>query len=126
MARRNGGWKMAAAALLLALPFWGAAKAERVVACAGVENREPSGAADRFAAAGEVWCFSELSDAADTSSITHVWLKDGREVFRQTLAVKAAHWRTWSRKRVSAGAWKVSVQDPSGAEIGSVQFTVGP
>lgn len=113
-------------ALVLALPFFASAKADRVVICSSVENREPVGAAVSFpATVEELFCFSELSGAEGTAEITHVWSKDGKEVFRQTLPVKAAHWRTWSRKKVSPGTWKVSVLDGSGAEIGSTSFTVG-
>ncbi len=113
-------------ALVLALPFFASAKADRVVICSSVENREPVGTAASFpATAEELFCFSELSGAEGTAEATHVWSKDGKEVFRQTLPVKAAHWRTWSRKKVSPGTWKVSVLDGSGAEIGSASFTVG-
>ncbi len=117
---------VAGLALMLALPLFASAKADRVVICSSVENREPVGAAASFpATAKELFCFSEFSGAEGTSEITHVWSKDGKEVFRQTLSVKSAHWRTWSRKKVSPGTWKVAVLDGSGAEIGSASFTVG-
>ncbi len=117
---------VAGLALVLAMPSLASAKAERVIVCASVENREPSGAASSFpAATAELFCFSELSGAEGANEIAHVWSKDGKEVFRQTLSVKAGHWRTWSRKKVSPGAWKVTVLDGSGAEIGSASFTVG-
>ncbi len=117
---------LAALALVLPAALFASAKAERVVVCASVENREPAGASASFpAATSELFCFSELSGAQACKEITHVWYKDGKEVFRQVLSVKGAHWRTWSRKRVSAGSWKVVVLDESGAELGAAAFTVG-
>ena len=117
---------LAALALVLAAPVFASAKAERVVVCTSVENREPAGAAASFpAATPELFCFSELTGAQDVKEITHVWYKDGKEVFRQVLPVEGEHWRTWSRKKVSAGSWKVVVLDQSGAELGSAAFTVG-
>ena len=116
---------LAALALVIAAPLFASAKADRVVVCTSVENREPVGAAASFpASAAELFCFSELSGAEGSKEITHVWYKDGKEVFRQLLPVKGGHWRTWSKKKVSAGSWKVSVVDESGTELGSASFTV--
>ncbi len=102
------------------------ASATRVVACTAVKDREPVGPASQFpAAAGEVWCFSEIRGAE--GSVTHVWYHGDREVGRMSLAVKGDRWRTWSHKTVPAawtGPWHVSVLDAQGKEIGSVAFEV--
>jgi len=112
---------------LSALPALFALEAKRVVVCTAVENREPVGASETFpAAAGELVCFSEVTGASGTAEVTHVWSKDGAELFRQTLPVRADRWRTWSRKRVSPGSWTVKVLGPAGEELGSASFTVGP
>ncbi len=103
------------------------ASATRVVACPGVKDREPVGAAAQFpAGVGEVWCFSETHGVEGT--LTHVWYHGDKEVGRMSLAVKGGRWRTWSHKTVPAawtGPWHVSVLDAQGKEIGAVSFEVG-
>ena len=45
-----------------AFPAGRAPRAERVVVCTGIEEREPEGGADRFPSdVGRVYCFSELT-----------------------------------------------------------------
>lgn len=120
--------KTFAAVVLVALGVcaFAAAKADRVVACTGIQDREPVGAAEAFpAGTAEVTVFSDVTGAASLGEVVHVWSKDGVEVFRVTLPVRADRWRTWSQKRVSAGAWTVSVQGPDGAALGQTAFTVG-
>jgi len=115
------------ALVLSVLPALLALEATRVVVGTGVENREPVGASATFpASAGELVCFSEVAGAGGQTEITHVWSQDGVERLRVNLAVRADRWRTWSRKRVSPGAWTVKVLGPQGQELGTASFTVTP
>lgn len=116
---------VAASLLIMGLHALAAASAGRVVACAGIQDREPVGAAETFSAGtAELYCFSEITGASGLNEVTHVWAKDGVEVFRMTLPVRAERWRSWSKKRVSPGSWTVSVQGPDGAVLGQTAFTV--
>ncbi|ORJ60523.1 DUF2914 domain-containing protein [Geothermobacter hydrogeniphilus] len=113
--------------LLLLLPSlgWGLEVVEGVVAT-GVEQRQPVGVADHFPAdIGRVYCFTRVRGAVGDDEITHVWLKQGREMARVTLAVRSDNWRTWSSKQVLPewrGAWTVKVLDRAGNELTSISF----
>ncbi|MGA9753064.1 MAG: DUF2914 domain-containing protein [Acidobacteriota bacterium] len=123
-------------AILLLLPLAAArslAAAEpaavRVVACTGVADRAPTGAASTFPAdVGHVWCFCEIRDAGAGMDLTHLWTLNGKIVARIPLKASGARWRTWSEKKIlpaETGRWKVAVLDASGKELGSVEFEVG-
>jgi len=103
-----------------------AAATATAVICTAVKDRAPVGAADKFpAAAGQLSCFSELHGVKDKA--VHVWFHGDKEVARMELAVKAERWRTWSTKTIPpkwTGAWKVEVQDASGAVLAAASFTV--
>jgi hypothetical protein len=103
--------------------------AARIVACTGVEAREPVGEAERFGAeVGRVYCFTEISGAEEPTTIFHVWYQDGVERARVELGVRAASWRTWSSKRIPpawAGDWKVVVEDAEGMALAEVELVVG-
>lgn len=102
---------------------------ERIVLCTGIENREPVGTSEQFSADVEqVTCFTQISSAAGETSVTHVWSQGDIERARVELSVRAASWRTWSRKRIPSewsGDWTVTVLDAEGTEIGQATFTVG-
>jgi hypothetical protein len=102
-----------------------AATAEVKVGTA-VVDREISGEADTFAAdAGRLYCFSRVSNAAD-SEIEHVWYKDDAEVARVKLRVGGSPWRTHSSKRLGenpAGNWRCDVVK-DGTVLKSVNFKV--
>jgi hypothetical protein len=112
-----------------AAPAGGAAPAlsvTRIAVCTGIENREPVGEATSFdSGVGQLSCFTKVEGAQGETSIFHVWFHEGVERARIELSVKAASWRTWSRKNITAeGAWKVEVQDAQGGVLSSVEFTV--
>ncbi|HUK12244.1 MAG TPA: DUF2914 domain-containing protein [Thermoanaerobaculaceae bacterium] len=96
------------------------------VICAAVKDRAPVGAADKFpATVGQLTCFSELHGVKDKA--VHVWFHGDKEVARMELAVRAERWRTWSTKTIPpkwTGAWKVEIQDASGAVLATAAFTV--
>lgn len=121
---------LAVLSLLLAAvpstPCFSAASAGRVLVCTGVQDREPVGAQESFpASTTELYCFSEITGAAGMGEVVHVWAKGGVELFRISLPVRAARWRSWSQKKVSPGPWTVIVQTPDGEVLGQVTFKVG-
>lgn len=103
--------------------------AEDLVACTGVEDRQPVGVADSFSAdVGTVWCFNKIIGAEEETSVVHVWYQGEQERARVTLPVRASRWRTWSRKQIPpqwAGQWRVVVEDSIGTVLAEVSFTVG-
>jgi hypothetical protein len=63
--------------------------------------------------------------------ISHVWLREGREVDRIPLSIQGGRkegYRTWTHKRNfprdAAGDWQVRVLTESGQMIGVVRFRV--
>jgi len=105
-------------------------KVDEIVFCTAVQDRTPSGADTAFASIVEnVYCFVSVSGAADTTAITHVWYYKDQEVGRVELAVRSAHWRTWSTKKIPSdwqGTWRVDVLSPAGEVIKSGGFVVKP
>lgn len=94
-----------------------------VKAAKGVENREPVEEGTSFAAGDKVFIWSRILNAQG-ATVEHVWKKDGKEIWKATLAVKSNRWTTHSRRRVSAGQYEVVVQTTDGTQLGSVSFTV--
>ena len=128
-------WPAVLATVLIALPQrasaqeqQGAAKAAAAEAAVGtaVENRALTGAADTFAAdVGTLYCFSKVSNAAD-SDVEHVWYHDDQEVARVKLHIGGSPWRTHSSKKLGenpAGSWRCDVVQ-NGNVLKSVTFTV--
>ncbi len=103
---------------------------EEMVFCAAVQDRAPSLPDTAFASTVEdVWCFVRVTGAADTTSVTHVWYYNDRELSRIDLAVKSANWRTWSSKMILPewqGIWRVDVLSPAGDILKSGTFSIKP
>jgi hypothetical protein len=92
----------------------------------GVVDRVLAGTAESFPATTErLYCFSRVSNAADTE-IEHVWYKGDVEMGRVKLKVGGSPWRTHSSKLLGAnpsGDWRCDVvQD--GNVLQSVKFKV--
>ena len=92
------------------------------------DARSPLGAADSFPAdCGNLFCFTRVRGAADTSSVTHVWYRGGEVMARVVLPVRSADWRTWSSKMILptwTGDWEVKVLDPMGVVLASEAFNI--
>ena len=55
--------------------------------------------------------------------IEHVWTRDGVEVARHYLPTGDEHaWRSWSRHRLTSGAYAVEVLAPNGTRLAYRQF----
>jgi hypothetical protein len=103
---------------------------EEMVFCAAVQDRAPSLPDTAFASTVEkVYCFVQVTGAADTTAITHVWYYNDREMSRVELPVKSANWRTWSSKKILPewqGTWRVDVLAPGGEVLKSGSFAIKP
>ena len=94
-----------------------------------VSERSPVDAVQVFpaASAGKLYCFTRVTGAAGEAAVVHVWYRNGVEVRRMRLPVRAADWRTWSVMAIDpewTGEWKVEVRDDRGRLLRSVPFTL--
>jgi hypothetical protein len=100
----------------------------RMEIAGSVENREPVGVAASFPSSQDrVFCYVELKDVPDDTSITFVWSFGQNEMGKVTQQVRqSSRWRTWSSKQIGGmkGDWKVDVLDGSGAVLKSATFKV--
>jgi hypothetical protein len=101
---------------------------KRLVIGTGVENSEPVGVAETFAASTEkVYCFLEAADIAKDTEVSFVWSNGGREMLKTTLPLKAGpRWRTYANKNLGGlkGDWKVEIKDSDGKVLKDVRFKV--
>ncbi len=101
---------------------------DEMIICAAVEERQPMNADTVFIKTiGQLYCYTKLSGAGDTTSIAHVWYYKGDEMARIELSVKGKTWRTWSSKRILeewTGKWKVDVVSAKGNILESKEFEI--
>ena len=101
---------------------------ERAVVGTSVENREIVGEAASFpATVGEVACLMKVTGPAGEATIAHVWKRGATEMAKVTLKVNGPTWRTWSMKKIPAGAtgeWTIEIQTADGTVLKSVNFTI--
>lgn len=98
--------------------------------CTDVQERVPMGEAKSFPAdVGKLFLWCKISGAGQgETTISHVWLHDGKEMANVQLSVKGNSWRTWSSKTILpqwTGNWEVRIVGPDGTVIKSITFTVG-
>ncbi|MDZ7714757.1 MAG: DUF2914 domain-containing protein [Balneolaceae bacterium] len=93
-----------------------------------VENRSIVGADSTFAPNVEnLFCFTKVTGAQDTTEIYHVWFYKDEEKARTPLTIKSKDWRTWSSKTILdswTGAWRVAVEDQNGNILAEKSFMV--
>jgi Protein of unknown function (DUF2914) len=91
----------------------------------GISNREPVDDVSTLDSSHDmVYFFTELKDA-EGQTIIHRWEFNGKTVAEVSLQPKAAHWRTWSSKKLmpeQTGTWTVEVVDDSGKVLMSKSF----
>lgn len=96
--------------------------------CTGIEQRGPVGVDTVFAdTIGQVYCYTKIANAPDTTSISHVWYYQNKRMAEVNLDVKAKSWRTWSSKRILTewtGRWRVDVVDANGNILKSKFFSI--
>ncbi len=119
--------------LLLTLPIHTGAQEEefkiaRFMIAGSIEDREPVGIVNEFAASTEkVYCFLEARDIKADTEVNFVWFYGDREMARVTLPLKKGlRWRTWSSKRLGGlkGKWRVELRDSNDQILRVATFTV--
>jgi Protein of unknown function (DUF2914) len=124
MMRRVLGVAMVVGLLAMALPAFAEGGSAEVKAAKSVVKHEAVDPQTEFAAGDTVLVWSKIMGEKD-KTVTHVWKREGKEVWRMDHAVKNASYRTYSKKRsIKAGAWTVEVVDDAGAKLGEISFTV--
>ena len=120
---------------LLVLFAFGSAGAQEVsiqemVFCRSIEEREPVDTDSLFAdTVGQVYCFTRVTGATDTTMIYHVWYHEDEEMARVELTVRSSPWRTWSSKQILKewdGIWRVDILLQEGRLLRSKEFLVKP
>jgi hypothetical protein len=107
-----------------AAPAAAVVKVEKIVAAAGVENREATGEAATFGSdVGLVYCWTRLTVSEPPAKVKFVWSMDGKQVYEHPLDIKSSG-RWWASKKVQPGSWKVEVKSDSDESLGSVEFKV--
>jgi hypothetical protein len=110
--------------LLLATASANAQPAAEIKAAKGIEKREPVDEGTTFAVGDTVYAWTRVTDANGTK-VTHVWKRDGKEVWKASLRVGSKRWTTNSRRKMTkAGSWTVDVLAEDGSSLGTVSFTV--
>jgi hypothetical protein len=103
---------------------------KEMVFCTAVEDREPIQPDSIFQDTVEqVYCYTLVAGASDSTSIFHVWYHDDKEAARVELPVLSGSWRTWSSKRILKewqGIWRVDILLPGGKLLVSKEFLVKP
>lgn len=100
----------------------------RFVVAADIKDKEPVGAADKFAAGTEkIYCFLEAKNITKDSEISFVWICNQKEMLKTPLTLKAgSRWRTHANKTLRGlkGDWRVELRDASGKSLKEVNFKV--
>jgi hypothetical protein len=94
-----------------------------------VEDRQLVGENDRFAEGQQVWFWTRVRGGTSGETIDHVWLREGVEATRVSLALGGPHWRTHSGKMLwpdSAGDWAVEARDRDGRVLARREFVCVP
>lgn len=100
----------------------------RLLVGTGMENKEPVGVSEKFAASTEkIYCFLEATGILQDTEVSFVWIYNGKEMLKTNMQLKAgAKWRTNTNKNLRSlkGDWKVELRDASGKILKDVTFKV--
>lgn len=98
------------------------------VVCRNVVDRKPVEANISFPNSVErLYCFSKISGAKTPTRISHVWYYGNAEMFRISLPVNAASWRTYSLKNIrphETGSWRVEILDALENKLEVINFQI--
>jgi len=100
----------------------------RFVVAGSVENLEPVGIVDAFAASTEkVYCFLEATRIKEDTTVRFVWYHGETKTAEIDLTLrKGPRWRTYSSKQLGGrtGDWRVELQNADGKVLEVIGFTV--
>lgn len=94
----------------------------------GIEDRQVIGIDTAFVDnVQQIYCYTRITGATDSASVTHVWYYKDEEKARIRLDVGSGEWRTWSSKRITQnwkGPWRVMVLGENGEVLSNKMFKV--
>ncbi len=100
----------------------------RMILCEGIEEREPANASEDFSLdINQVYCFTEVINAGDPKTVTHLWYFEDKLMAEIPLDVSGNRYRTWSSKKITpnaSGEWRVETVDMAGEKLGEIAFRV--
>jgi len=100
----------------------------RLVIAGSVDNLEPLGVVDAFAASTEkVYCFLEANQITENTTARFAWYHGETRMAVVDLPLRAgSRWRTYSSKKLGGhtGDWRVEIQDVEGNVLQTVGFMV--
>lgn len=100
-------------------------RVEKLAVGTAIDNRELTGAADRFdTVITRLYAWTKVSASPVPATIKHVWYADDKVVADVPLTLNYPSMRTWSSKNVWAGSWRIDVVDEAGKVLESKAFTV--
>lgn len=94
-----------------------------------VENLHLVGQSDRFTEGSQVSFWTRVRGGTRGDRIDHVWLRQGVEATRISLAIGSSNWRTHSTKTLYdgvAGDWAVEARDDAGRVLARSEFACVP
>lgn len=97
--------------------------------CRGIEDHAPVGEASTFTSeVGKVWVYTQFKmDKEVSSTIKHVYYRNGQQISEVSLKVKGPSFRTNSCKTITpkmTGNWKVEIQSGDGQIFETLTFTI--
>ena len=107
----------------------GAPDVSRACFTTSIADKEPVDSITEYSlpGSGTVYCFTELKGMSGLT-VSHVWEKNGKEVYRFNTEVKGQRWRTNSRMSTahfaSGDTVNVRIVDQSGTEYESLSLSI--
>jgi hypothetical protein len=104
----------------------GDVKVVKTVLCQAVKDRDPQDEVEAAKVGDVVVGWTQISAAEDTT-ITHRWLREGETISDVSLNIKKSpSYRAWSRKTIGIpGKWTWQILDADGNILKEVSFTAG-
>jgi hypothetical protein len=101
-------------------------KVVKTVLCQAVKDRDPQDEVETAKVGDVLVGWTQISAAEDTT-ITHRWLREGETISDVSLNIKKSpSYRAWSRKTIgSPGNWTWQILDADGNVLKEVSFTAG-
>lgn len=99
-------------------------KAEKAVVATEIKDKEPIGENTTFSGVESVYFWNKITASATPTKIKHVYYLNEKMVNTIELEIKGSPYRTWTKKTVLPGKWKVEVTDEAGTVLSTVEFTV--
>jgi hypothetical protein len=88
-----------------------------------IQGRQPVDPGDTFTP-GRIFAWTRVTGGEGDFTVYHVWIKDGKRLWKQPVSVKGKKWTTWSYFNAKPGAWSVEIQDEGGKVLATAAFTV--